>query len=198
MVSDLWWSKVVHFHCIGEWLIHQFVLYRTRLDTCFCFSCCLANEKWYFAVLSPFANQPKTSVYRYCGYLRIVSFAVVDGQHSRFVGRCGRRPEGVMHSQHQVNTGYDQRWSTETAGVCGQSVATSRGRQLSWRTDALQWTRHLQEGSLSLWCRWAIGLYACARALCWHLPSRYVTSQLGQLSLASLRGRLIEYQLRLG
>ena len=28
-------------------------------------------------------------------------------------------------------------------------------------------------------------------------PSRYVTSQLGQLSLASLRGRLIEYQLRL-
>ena len=28
--------------------------------------------------------------------------------------------------------------------------------------------------------------------------SRYVNSQLGQLSLASLRGRLIEYQLRLG
>ena len=28
------------------------------------------------------------------------------------------------------------------------------------------------------------------------MPSRYVTSQLGQLSLASLRGRLIEYQLR--
>ena len=27
------------------------------------------------------------------------------------------------------------------------------------------------------------------------MPSRYVTSQLGQLSLASLRGRLIEYQL---
>ena len=32
----------------------------------------------------------------------------------------------------------------------------------------------------------------------YHIPSRYVTSQLGQLSLASLRGRLIEYQLRLG
>jgi len=30
------------------------------------------------------------------------------------------------------------------------------------------------------------------------IPSRYITSQLGQLSLASLRGRLIEYQLRLG
>ena len=30
------------------------------------------------------------------------------------------------------------------------------------------------------------------------VPSRAVTSQLGQLSLASLRGRLIEYQLRLG
>ena len=30
------------------------------------------------------------------------------------------------------------------------------------------------------------------------IPSPYVTSQLGQLSLASLRGRLIEYQLRLG
>ena len=30
------------------------------------------------------------------------------------------------------------------------------------------------------------------------IPSRYVTSQLGQLSLASLRGRLIEYQLWLG
>ena len=30
------------------------------------------------------------------------------------------------------------------------------------------------------------------------VPSRYVTSQLGQLSLASLRGHLIEYQLRLG
>jgi len=30
------------------------------------------------------------------------------------------------------------------------------------------------------------------------IPSRYVTSQLGQLSLGSLRGRLIEYQLRLG
>ena len=30
------------------------------------------------------------------------------------------------------------------------------------------------------------------------IPSRYVTSQLRQLSLASLRGRLIEYQLRLG
>ena len=29
-------------------------------------------------------------------------------------------------------------------------------------------------------------------------PSWYVTSQLGRLSLASLRGRLIEYQLRLG
>ena len=29
------------------------------------------------------------------------------------------------------------------------------------------------------------------------IPSRYVTSQLGQLSLASLRGRLTEYQLRL-
>ena len=30
------------------------------------------------------------------------------------------------------------------------------------------------------------------------IPSRAVTSQLGQLSLVSLRGRLIEYQLRLG
>jgi len=30
------------------------------------------------------------------------------------------------------------------------------------------------------------------------IPSRYVTSQLGQLSLASLRVCLIEYQLRLG
>jgi len=30
------------------------------------------------------------------------------------------------------------------------------------------------------------------------IPSRYITSQLGQLSLASLRGHLIEYQLRLG
>jgi len=30
------------------------------------------------------------------------------------------------------------------------------------------------------------------------IPSRYVTSQLGQLSLASLQGRLIEYQFRLG
>ena len=30
------------------------------------------------------------------------------------------------------------------------------------------------------------------------IPSRAVTSQLGQLSLASLQGRLIEYQLRLG
>jgi len=29
------------------------------------------------------------------------------------------------------------------------------------------------------------------------IPSRHVTSQPGQLSLASLRGRLIEYQLRL-
>ena len=29
------------------------------------------------------------------------------------------------------------------------------------------------------------------------IPSRYVTSQLGQLNLASLRGRLIKYQLRL-
>ena len=30
------------------------------------------------------------------------------------------------------------------------------------------------------------------------IPFRYVTSQLGQLSLASLRGRLIEYQRRWG
>ena len=30
------------------------------------------------------------------------------------------------------------------------------------------------------------------------ISSQYVTSQLGQLSLASLPGRLIEYQLRLG
>jgi len=30
------------------------------------------------------------------------------------------------------------------------------------------------------------------------IPSRAVINQLGQLSLASLRGRLIEYQLRLG
>ena len=30
------------------------------------------------------------------------------------------------------------------------------------------------------------------------IPYWYVTSQLGQLSLASLWGRLIEYQLRLG
>jgi len=30
------------------------------------------------------------------------------------------------------------------------------------------------------------------------IPSRAVTIQLGQLSLASLRGRLIEYQLWLG
>ena len=30
------------------------------------------------------------------------------------------------------------------------------------------------------------------------IPSPYVTSQLGQLSLAFLRGRLIKYQLRLG
>ena len=30
------------------------------------------------------------------------------------------------------------------------------------------------------------------------IPSRYVTSQLGQLSLESLRGCLIKYQLRLG
>jgi len=30
------------------------------------------------------------------------------------------------------------------------------------------------------------------------IPPRYVTSQLGELRLASLWGRLIEYQLRLG
>ena len=30
------------------------------------------------------------------------------------------------------------------------------------------------------------------------IPSPAVTNQLGQLSLASIRGRLIEYQLRLG
>ena len=30
------------------------------------------------------------------------------------------------------------------------------------------------------------------------IPSRYVTSQLDQLSLVSIRGRLIEYQLQLG
>ena len=30
------------------------------------------------------------------------------------------------------------------------------------------------------------------------IPSRYVTSQLGQLGLASLSGHLIKYQLRLG
>ena len=30
------------------------------------------------------------------------------------------------------------------------------------------------------------------------LPSRYVTSLLGQLICASLRGRFIDYQLRLG
>ena len=30
------------------------------------------------------------------------------------------------------------------------------------------------------------------------IPFRYVTSQLGQLSLASIRGRLIDYKLRLG
>ena len=30
------------------------------------------------------------------------------------------------------------------------------------------------------------------------IPSPYVNSQLGRLSLASLRGRVIEYQLRLG
>ena len=30
------------------------------------------------------------------------------------------------------------------------------------------------------------------------VPSRHVISQLGQLSLAALRGRLIEYRLRLG
>ena len=44
-------------------------------------------------------------------------------------------------------------------------------------------------GPVSTWmgdCLWA------------GIPSRYVTSQLGQLSLASIRGRLIEYQLRLG
>jgi len=31
-----------------------------------------------------------------------------------------------------------------------------------------------------------------------HLGIRYITSQLGERSLASLRGRLIEYQFRLG
>ena len=30
------------------------------------------------------------------------------------------------------------------------------------------------------------------------VPSRHVISQLGQLSVAALRGRLIEYRLRLG
>jgi len=39
------------------------------------------------------------------------------------------------------------------------------------------------------------GMSDCLRA---GIPSRYVTSQLGQLSLASIRARLIEYQLRLG
>ena len=42
---------------------------------------------------------------------------------------------------------------------------------------------------------WLVWMGDCLRA---GIPSRYVTSQLGQLSLASLRGRLIEYQLRLG
>jgi len=39
------------------------------------------------------------------------------------------------------------------------------------------------------------GWVTCLRA---GIPSRYATSQLGQLSLASPRGRLIKYQLRLG
>ena len=45
---------------------------------------------------------------------------------------------------------------------------------------------------LLLWIHIVSICYYCLRA---GIPSRYVTSQLGQLSLASLRGRLIEYQL---
>ena len=45
------------------------------------------------------------------------------------------------------------------------------------------------------WVRLLPGWVTRVRA---DVPSLYVTSQLGQLSLASLWGRLIEYQLRLG
>jgi len=43
--------------------------------------------------------------------------------------------------------------------------------------------------------RLVLGWVTCFRV---GISSRYVTSQLGQLSLASLRGRLIEYQLGWG
>jgi len=46
--------------------------------------------------------------------------------------------------------------------------------------------------------RWARLVLQWLTIFGWGILSRYVTSQLGQLSLASLRGRFIEYQLRLG
>ena len=70
------------------------------------------------------------------------------------------------------------------------STATTHG----WRRGILvsgvrQWTKLTHVGPGYNWdgCRLQAGI-----------PSRAVISQLGQLSLASLRGRLIEYQLRLG
>ena len=63
-----------------------------------------------------------------------------------------------------------------------------------WRGVVVSGVRHMNEVNARR-ARLLPGWVTRLRA---GIPSRYVTSQLGQLSLAFLRGRLIEYQLRLG
>jgi len=61
-----------------------------------------------------------------------------------------------------------------------------------WRTASLAEWRSGQRSSSGPVSTWMGDRLRAA------IPSRYVINQLDQLSLASLRGRLIEYQLRLG
>jgi len=84
-----------------------------------------------------------------------MSFITAGRQFIWFSGGTRWWHGRALHFWDRVDTGHDQWRSWATAGLRQQSSATSRGLELSWRTESLQWTRHVHTGPLRLQCRYA-------------------------------------------
>ena len=99
-----------------------------------------------------------------------------------------------MHWQHRlvsrshapIKIRYSVKFCTEKKR---NVLAISGKTTFGWRLGVVVSGVRRTSGQVSAWM---------ADRLRAGIPSLYVTGQLGQLSVASLRGRLIEYQLRLG
>jgi len=149
-----------------------------------------------------------------CHYRRWMLILSCYRQWILFLSRCRLLITPLRPTHSTTNQPVQERTSSSRVKQQGSTSHSTSNLTIYARNDSFQlWLKQDANEGISWWCDVAVSVICRTNEVTLRtsgpvstgmgdrlragIPSRYVTSQLGQLSLASLRSRLIKYQFRL-